>query len=391
MKKCYRLLMLLLLPLRLAAQADSLVVAASPWELGGYVKNLQTLLFFSGNNTPLLQDNFFHHRLNLRYQPGDRWELQAGLRTRLFYGDLVRLNSGYAAQIDAAANDWLDLSRTWVNDGQWVGHSVFDRAFVAYSARRWELRLGRQRVNWGISTIWNPNDIFNAFAFTDFDYEERPGSDALRLRYFTGFAGSVELAARAGRSWQEAAVAGRWVFNRGGYDWQLIGGYARRDWLLGGGWAGNLGNAGFKGEWTYFYHLPAEGQRHNLAATLGIDYVFGSGLYGNWGILYNSNGQTGGSIVSLFDFELSARNLYPYRWALLSQASYPVTPLLNAGLALIYSPNATHPLFANPSLALSMADNWSLDLVGQVVMEKNDTQGYRSPLQAFFLRLKFSY
>jgi len=68
-----------------------------------------------------------------------------------------------------------------------------------------------------------------------------------------------------------------------------------------------------------------------------------------------------------------------------------VTPLLNAGLALIYSPNATHPLFANPSLALSMADNWSLDLVGQVVMEKSDTQGYRSPLQAFFLRLKFSY
>jgi hypothetical protein len=107
--------------------------------------------------------------------------------------------------------------------------------------------------------------------------------------------------------------------------------------------------------------------------------------------LYNSNGQTDGSIISLFDFELSARNLYPYRWSTLTQASYPLTPLLNAGLALIYSPNTSHPLFANPSLSLSMAENWSLDLVGQVVMEKSDSQGYHSPLQAFFLRLKFSY
>lgn len=382
---------------------DSLAVAESPqapertprFQAGGYIKNLQALLFFNPGigEASFLQDNFFHHRLNLSYEANPRWRLHAGLRTRLFFGDVVRANPGYAAQIDGGANDWLDLSAVWLDRSGWVGHSVLDRAYAEYTHQRWEVRLGRQRVNWGISSIWNPNDIFNAFAFTDFDYEERPGSDALRVRYFTGFAGSVELAVRGARDPENITAAGRWVFNRKGYDWQLIGGYARRDWVLGGGWAGNLGNAGFKGEWTYFYHLPNDNTpRHNLSATLGIDYVFSNSLYLNGGMLYNSNGSSSAGILNLFNFQLSARNLYPYRWSALLQAGYPLTPLLNTGLALIYSPASTHPVFANPTLSISIADNWNLDAVGQIVMEKRpNNDGYGSPLQAVFLRLKLSY
>ena len=399
----------LLLSLRLAAllllgscglwaQTDSLSLPEPEPKLsvGGYLKNLQTGLFLSGGPTGtegvFVQDNLFHHRLNLSYQPSESWKVQLGVRSRLFFGDLVRTNPQYASQVDASANDWLDLSGVWLEDSRGVGHSVIDRAYVEYSHERWEVRLGRQRVNWGISSIWNPNDIFNAFAFTDFDYEERPGSDVLRVRYFTGFAGSLELAVRGADQASQLSVASRWVFNKKGYDWQFIGGYARQDWVLGGGWAGNLGNAGFKGEWSYFYHLPNDGSaRHSLAATLGIDYVLPNSLYLNAGLLYNSNGSTEAGILNLFNFRLSARNLYPYRWSVLMQTGYPITPLLQAGLALIYSPAATHPLFANPSLSVSIADNWGLDLVGQLVMEKNDTQGYGSPLQAVFLRLKYSY
>ena len=38
-----------------------------------------------------------------------------------------------------------------------------------------------------MNLVWNPNDLFNAFSFVDFDYEERPGSDALRIQKYTGY------------------------------------------------------------------------------------------------------------------------------------------------------------------------------------------------------------
>lgn len=31
---------------------------------------------------------------------------------------------------------------------------------------------------------WNPNDWFNTYNYFDFDYEERPGTDAIRVRVY---------------------------------------------------------------------------------------------------------------------------------------------------------------------------------------------------------------
>ncbi len=366
-------------------------------ELNGYVKNLQSLYFFNGSFPDfsqfklvdtVLQDNLLHHRLNFKWNINPTLNFSAGLRTRVFYGDLVKTTPQYAERIEESANDWLDLSAVWLEKRGFIGHSVLDRLYIEYTREKWEVRLGRQRVNWGISTIWNPNDIFNAYAFTDFDYEERPGSDAVRVRYFTGYAGSVELAVRGADSLGGMIAAGRWVFNKGSYDIQIIGGYAQKDLVLGGGWAGNIKNAGFKGEATWFYR--PEDQESILALTANVDYAFSNSIYLNGGFLYNSSGATDQDILNLFTFDLSARNLYPYRWAVFTQASYPVTPLLTTGVALIYSPVEVHPLFINPTFTLSISDNWTLDAVGQIVLSKGE-EGYRSPLQVGFLRVKFNY
>ncbi len=368
------------------------------WSLNGYIKNMQALLFFNESYPDLqqgalvdtfLQDNLIHNRLNFSWAIRDELKFRADLRTRIFYGDLVKATPGYGDAIDNANNDYFDLSTVLLDEGGWVVHSMVDRLYLEYFKGNWEVRLGRQRINWGISTVWNPNDIFNAFSFTDFDYEERPGSDALRVKYYTGFASSIEIAARAFDNWDDATLAGLWKFNKGSYDIQLLAGYTRQDLALGGGWAGNLDDAGLKGEFTYF--LPLEDNREeSFAATIGVDYSFSNSLYINTGYLYNSMGSTGASVAKLFGFELSARNLYPYRHAIFAQFSYPFTPLLNGGAAFIYSPVDVHALFVNPVITLSAAQNWDLDFVGQVTFDKED-RGYVSPIQAFFLRLKFSY
>lgn len=373
--------LLLLFPVLAWGQTDE-----KDWTLTGYVKNLQGWFFF---NDGFSQDNLIHNRLNFSWYMEKAWTFRADLRTRAFFGDLVRLQDDYADLVDNANNDYFDLSLVVLDSRSWVLHTMLDRLYLEYNKNDWEIRLGRQRVNWGISTIWNPNDIFNAFAFTDFDYEERPGSDALSIKRYTGFASSVELVARMADRLDESVIAGLWRFNQWNYDFQVLTGIVQNEWTLGGGWAGNIKNAGFKGEWSFFFPLEDD-TRTSFAATLGIDYVFESQFYLNFGYLYNSNGSTSDNILGLFDFELSAKNLYPYRHSILLQGSYPISPLLNSSLAIIYSPVQSHPLFLNPTFTLSVANNWDFDLVGQIVFNRQNGD-FNSPLQVFFLRLKYSF
>lgn len=378
------------------AQEDSL--ASRHWEVNGYVKNLQTLLFFNDAYPDFqqfklvdtfLQDNLLHNRVNFKWYPTENLTFYAEFRNRIFWGDLVKSTPDYAGQVADAGNDYFDLSWVLLDGNNFVIHSMLDRLYAEYVGGKWEIRVGRQRINWGINTVWNPNDIFNAFSFTDFDYEERPGSDALRVRYYTGVTSSVEVAVRAFDRWEDATLAGLWRWNTKGYDFQVLGGYNRGDVCLGGGWAGPLGNWGWKGEFTLFIPIE-ETEDKAFAATTGLDYAFGNSLYVNAGYLYNSEGGTNTSIAGLFSFDLSARNLYPYRHAVFAQASYPFTPLLNGGLAIIYSPVKSQALFANPTLSVSIKENWDLDLVGQLVFDKEE-KGYKSLIQALFLRLKLSY
>lgn len=368
------------------------------WDLRGYVKDLQSLSILSlpnpttGDFTKIAsQDNVIHNRLNFRWFPNDKFTLKLELRNRFFWGDQIRLGGVEAFKENlAAGNDFFDLDVVAVGEIGVAVHSIIDRFYGEYVNGNWEVRLGRQRINWGINTVWNPNDIFNAYAFTDFDYEERPGSDALRIRYYTGYAGSVEVAAKVFDKWKESTVGLLWKFNKYNYDFQVLAGVVEGDYALGGGWAGNLKNVGFKGEFTYF--LPFEKDaKTSFTATLGADYSFGNSLYFNTGFLYNSNGTTTGNITQLFTFDLSAKNLYPYKYATFLSANYPFSPLLNGGVAIIYSPSEAQALFLNPTLTYSIKENWDVDFIGQLVFDDEGALGYRSPVQALFLRFKFSF
>jgi hypothetical protein len=292
----------------------------------GYIKDLQTLFIVDnplGGDAIVASQNQIHNRINSRLSFSRAWSLKLDLRNRLFWGD--QLTDDFLDQLDAA-NDWLDLSLAdnGAND-RIAYHTMIDRLFLEFVKGNWEVRLGRQRINWGINTLWNPNDIFNAFNFTDFDYEERPGSDALRIRYYTGFASSLELAVRAFDDPKEAVIAGMWRFNQWNYDFQVLSGYYREEIALGGGWAGNIKGAGFKGEFTFF--APLNDNDPSFAGSLGVDYLTANSFYLNGGFLFNSNGRTEGSLATIFNFELSAQNLYPYKYSVFVQSSYPITPL----------------------------------------------------------------
>ncbi len=356
--------------------------------LDGYVKQL-TSVISSGDPDTYFMDLLFHNRLNSTWYISDKFTFHGDLRTRLFIGDQVRLNPFFPDAIDMGSNDYLDLSSNlWQSDGAFL-HSYLDRFFLEYRSDKWEVRLGRQRINWGITIGWNPNDIFNAYSFTDFDYEERPGSDALRARYFYGHSSSVEVGIQAADEINKAAAAFLWKFNMGSYDIQILTGLKEEDIVLGLGWAGNIKYAGWKGEMSYF--LPTDSDMKSAFSTsVNFDYAFNNGIYWNVGMLYNSEGGVTGGLDQLFQTELSARNLYPFRWSILSMQSATISPLISAAVTVVYSPVKSNALFLSPTVTVSIASNWDLDLISQIVFESKD-KSYKSPIQAYFLRLKHSF
>lgn len=404
-------IILLLLPIYGLSQIDTLtteqplenleplVVEKKPkkWALGGYVKYMTSMYLLHQPAAPItaLQNNLVHNRINFQWYISDAFTFKTSLRTRVFFGEFVKLQPNYGktvANANNATNGYIDyLSWAILDEPGAAIHSTLDRFYVQFSQGNWDIRLGRQRINWGINTIWNPNDIFNAYSFTDFDYEERLGTDALRIQYFTGVASSIELAVKVFTKWEKATAGILWKTNKWDYDFQVLAGIVGQDLAFGGGWAGNIGGAGFKGEFSYFYNFAdTTTNRHSFTGTISLDYLFPTKTYLTGGFMYHMNGSVTANSAQLLTYQPSAKDLYPHRYSVFLMFSHPITQMFNAGLTAVYSPSESHSLLLSPNFSYSIKENWDLSLVGQITF--NTAGGYYvSPVQVFFLRIKFSF
>lgn len=375
--------------------------------ISGYIKYLQSSFLawngFGGLPSNLvdqflgnaIHDHLIHHRLNLGVNLSRSFSVQIGMRNRLFYGDQPRLYDVgglvYGEAIDQDANDVLDLSLIPLNKKSWVAHTILDRAFVEWRGTRDEIRIGRQRVNWAVATLWNPNDLLNAYSFIDFDYEERPGADAVRWIHYFKNEKSFELALRPADTLGGYTFAGLYKGYTRGINYQLLAAWHQEDFALGLGWEADLGAAAWKLESTVFVPADMEKDRGTVVV-VSTDWMrtWQNGLLAGAGYLLNTGATSNTNLFADFNERLSARNLYPFRHSLFVQASYPVTPLLSTSLAAVYSPGNSNALFISPVVSYSLATDWDLDLTGQILVQ-DDGKTWNSPIQAFFLRLRWSY
>ncbi len=371
------------------AQSDS--IAQKNWQLGGYVKDLQTVSFTNDLNT-LLTGQLIHHRLNFKWMPVSRFTFAAELRNRLFFGEQVKYTPDFAKSVDVG-NGIVDLSQVWVDKNTLVLHSILDRLWAEYQTDKWSIRAGRQRINWGINTVWNPNDVFNSYNFLDFDYEERPGTDAVRGQFFLSDFTNLDMAIAPAIKFDDWIAAAKYGFNKGGYDFQILTGKYRTDAAIGAGWAGNIGNAGWKGELTYFHPYQDFTQhRGTWSAATGVDYMFSKGWYLNASMLFNSEGANSlDNLAELYAFNLSPKSLMPTKLTTMLQVAKSFTPLFNGSAAMLYSPNG-HLLAVLPALSYNIALNWDVDLIGQVFFaQTSNPQTFNNLGNSIFLRLKWSY
>jgi hypothetical protein len=360
--------------------------------LNGYLKFLQTIQF-EKIDEDWTTDNVFHNRLNFKWYPTRSITFTAEARTRLFYGATVRKFPQYADIIDDDSGYLTDLSGIVSRGNSYFIHSAIDRLNVDWSSGSWQVRLGRQRINWGQTFVWNPNDIFNAYSFFDFDYEERPGSDAAVVRYYTGATSSIEFATAFAPDWDDYKIAAMYRWNRGEYDYQLLTGKVGTDYAIGAGWSGQIKTAGFKGELTWLEPLDDFfSGAGGLVGSLSLDYTFTSSLFLHSEVIYNSFATDVPAAAGALNFlsdSRSPKTLTFTDWSWFNEASYQITPLLKMGLYSMYNPG-DESVFLGPNLELSVSDNVYLLFMGQFFV--GPSRSIYGSLGYFnYLRLKWSF
>jgi len=358
-----------------------------PISLNGYLTSMQSVMFDSLSGA-FRNENLLHNRLNLKGYAGNSITFSAELRNRLFTGDMVRLGEYYSDLI-GADEGLVDMSWNVIEKQSLLLNTTVDRLWIDLHSGNFQLTAGRQRINWGQAFVWNPNDIFNAYSFFDFDYAEKPGSDAIRLQYFTSYSSVLELAVKVD-SENDPTAAGLYRFNKWGYDLQLLAGIVKgRDIVLGTGWSGAIGSTSFRGEASWFDdYRDFPGDESTILITTGFDRIFKDNSMAQIQIMYSNNPLSLNDFNSFYSGSLSSKDLAFSRFSAFGQFTWAASPLLNLSASGMWFPDL-EGYFAGPALDYSLAENIDFSLLWQHF--NSIMGGTQSRINLVFLRLKYSF
>lgn len=355
-------------------------------KFSGYVKDLVTV------SIPVWEDdwyfdNLIHNRLNVKWFVSKTITFSIEARNRIYLGNSVQFNPTFKEQVTQSLETWqLD----WVvgENNSYFFYSNIDRANFLWRKNRFSATIGKQRINWGKSYVWNPNDVFNAYSFFDFDYEERRGTDAIALKYVTTPSASLEIASNISGSPDGTTMAIKYNFNTWEYDFQVFSGKYQTDYFVGLGWEGQIKSAGFKGEVSYFEPYKNNGQDSKIMAGMSFDYTFPNTLAFQLEGIFNSNPDRDNAQNSLLE-PVDARNLTFNQWSVFGSAAYDITPLIIFTVTGIYYID-DESYFINPSLTFSLNKNTEF-LISSQIFDGTTSSIFGSLGNYVFTRLKWSF
>jgi hypothetical protein len=362
------------------------------YQIGGYVKYL-----FSNTDIPTfgrVNDHILHSRLNGRYFLSDEITVAAEVRNRIFAGGSVERVPNYISSI-RSDHDLGNADVIWWTSPSTAAHSEIDRLWVDGSFGDVTVSAGRQRIAWGTALVWNPIDLFNPLSILDFDYEERPGADAIRAQYFMNEVSKFEIAFKPGGTVSRRVIAGKVLVNSWEYDLHLIGGMTGVEPFWGFAWAGDIAGAGFRGEMISrkigsetANFFPSLRDAWTTTAVLSIDYTFTNNTYLHTEALFNNRGTAKNSA----DFVPLSRALglfTPARWSLFQEISFDLHPLVRLSGFIIYNPNDRSSATV-PSATWSVVENFDLSIFG-IIFSGRPTTEYGGYGETFLVRGKYSF
>ena len=361
------------------------VMAQEELDFSGFVSVMPSMAYVKSQDKTSF-DFLVHNRINLGYQINDKLNSKISFRNRLFWGETVESTPIFKHLM---TNDpgFLDLSFNWESRSNYLLNTNIDRLWVEYVSGDFQAKVGRQRVNWSKTMIWNPNDIFNSYSYFDFDYVERPGMDGLRLQYFTGVNSNLEAVLKVNRD-NDITAAALYRSTVLGYDVQLISGIIEKsDWIVGCGWGGDILGAGFYGEASYLIDRE-EDSKNQLLLAVGANYMLKNSLLLSTEYFYMENkGGFSGDYTSLVHAQRSIKNLSIDKHSYMLSVSWPVNPLLNISMSYMgFGFPAFDKFYLGPTVDYSVNDNLSFSAVSQYFSFEGENESL-----GIYLRLKWCF
>ncbi len=226
---------------------------------------------------------------------GDTWT-----RSRELSGGGVSWPGWGAGRSPSDDRRLLDL--TWVvaeNDRGTVYHRL-DHLCLTLQPDWGTVRIGRQAATWGNGMIFNPMDIFNPFAPTDFERDYKVGDDMVAVEEPLGGAGSLQALVVPRREpvsgeirADQASLAGKWHFARGATEFELVAAAHYGEPVLGGGIVGYVGGAAWRINVTWTRLDDSTRMDRFWSAVANMDYSWtwgGRNSYGWVEAYYNGLG-----------------------------------------------------------------------------------------------------
>ena len=192
----------------------------------------------------------------------------------------------------------VDLTWTPVLEDNIIVSHFIDRLYFRQGFEWGNIELGRQRISWGTGRIWNPTDLFNPINPASFYKIEKDGADVISGEVFLGNFTDINIVFNPQDKISASNYGFRFRTNMGEFDLSVIGGYFDDRIVAGGDFAGNLFDAGIRGEGI----ISAKNGNLNenfFRYILGLDYQFTPELYSLVEYQFNGEGRSNKSEYEL--------------------------------------------------------------------------------------------
>ena len=171
------------------------------------------------------------------------------------------------------------------SDNLYVRQKLY-RFYFTFSSPAGDLKIGRQKIPWGVARVYSATDPFNPIDFVNIERDERTGVDAISLDAPLGSLAGLNLVYAGGRTSQD--IGGRLRANLQGTDYSILGARLGEDYMLGLDFAGQIRGGGLRGEASY---TRAKMEADYSRLVLSYDYSFSSGIYFLTEYFYNGQGK----------------------------------------------------------------------------------------------------
>ena len=269
------------------------------------------------------------------------------LRPTLYLGDNSRFNLEYeinALYLSDAGLGLFSLNSVstrrqlgklnWdiVKEDHFILSHFIDRLTFRQDFNFGNIEIGRQRISWGTGRIWNPTDLFNPISPANFAKIEKDGADAVSAMFYLGNFTDLNIVYNPTDDFKNSNYGFRFRTNFAEYDVSLIGGYFDKRIVAGLDFAGNLFDAGVRGEGIFSVNESNSDDSY-AKFILGADYQFTSKIYAVIEYHFNGEGKSNSSdyeILKLVNGDILNLNKH----YLYTGLTYQATPLLSLMISL---------------------------------------------------------